>query len=100
MATPKRLLEQAQLAQGSSAPIAVLYKKMIEWEGARVGHYRLLPGEMPERVNRSNHVFVPLAGSITIEGKTSNGATLRRRRLVGDISVTPVGTCYSAHWET
>ncbi len=100
MATPKRLLEQARPAQASRTPIPVLYKKMIEWEGVRIGHFRVAPSVMPERVNSSNHVFVPLAGSITIEGKDRNGAPLRRRRTVGDISVTPIGTRYSAYWET
>jgi AraC family transcriptional regulator len=101
MTTTKRLFDPTQLAQVSRVPIPVIYKKMIEWEGVRIGHFRLLPGEMPERVHRSNHVFVPLAGSITIEGKTDSGAPLpRRRRTVGDISVTPVGTRYSAYWET
>jgi AraC family transcriptional regulator len=99
MATPKRLLDQTRLAHESRAPVSVLYKKTTEWEGVRIGHFRLPPGEMPERVNSSNHVFVPLAGSITIEGKTSNGAPLWRRRTVGDISVTPAGTRFSAHWE-
>ena len=99
MTTTKRTLDHTQLVPVSRAPIPVLFKKTLEWEGVRVGHFRVLPGEMPERVNRSNHVFVPLAGSITIEGQTDNGAPLRRRRTVGDISVTPVGTRYSAHWE-
>jgi AraC family transcriptional regulator len=100
MATPLRLLDQARQAQESRAPVSVLFKKITEWEGVRIGHFRVPPGEMPERVNRSNHVFVPLAGSLTIESKTGNGALLRRRRTVGDISVTPVGTRYSACWET
>lgn len=100
MATPQRLLDQARQVQESRAPVSVLFKQMIEWEGVRIGHFRVLPGEIPERVNRSNHVFVPLAGSLTIESKTSNGALIRRRRTVGDISVTPAGTRYSAFWET
>src|SRR5689334_17568989 len=100
MATPQRLLNQARQAQESRAPVSVLFKKMTEWEGVRIGHFRVLPGELPERVNRSHHVFVPLAGAITIESKTHDGQLMRRRRTVGDINITPVGTRYSAYWET
>lgn len=101
MTITKPLFNHRQLAQVSRVPIPVLFKKTLEWEGVRISHFRVLPGELPERVNRSNHVFVPLAGSIIIEGKTDDGAPLgRRRRTVGNISVTPVGTRYRAYWET
>lgn len=99
MATPQRLLNEAALAQDSHLPMPKMYGKTAEWEGVRVAHYRVEPGQLPTRVHKTHEVFVPLAGSVTIEGSGQDGAPARRRRVPGDISVTPAGIRYSAHWE-
>lgn len=99
MATPQRLLNESALARDSHLPMPKMYGKTAEWEGVKVAHYRVEPGQLPTRVHKTHEVFVPLAGSVTIEGNGEDGAPARRRRVPGDISVTPAGIRYSAHWE-
>lgn len=99
MATPQRLLSDARLAQASQIPMSKIFDKTVQWEGVKVDHFRLEPGEVSARVHKVHEVFVPLAGSVTIEGSGQDGAPARRRRVPGDISVTPAGIRYSAHWE-
>jgi AraC family transcriptional regulator len=99
MATPKHVLDVARLNQAAQVPGPVLFQKTTEWEGVKIAHYRLPPGETPERVHRTNQVFVPLSGAITILGRDEDGTLMERRRKVGEISVTPVGKRYWAHWE-
>lgn len=99
MATPLRLLNQSRLAQASNDQMPMLLEKTAQWEGVKIGHYRLGPGEVPARVHKTHEVFVPLAGAVTIEGDERDGAPVRRRRVPGEISVTPAGIRYSARWE-
>jgi hypothetical protein len=99
MATPQRLINQSRLAQASHVPMPKIFGKTAEWEGVKVAHYRIPPGELEPRVHKTHEVFVPIAGAVTIEGSGADGAPARRRRVPGDISVTPAGIRYSAHWE-
>ncbi len=99
MATPLRLINEARLAQSSNDLLPKLLEKTTQWEGVKIGHYRLGPGEVPPRVHKTHEVFVPLAGAVTIEGDERDGAPVRRRRVPGEISVTPAGIRYSARWE-
>ncbi|MCI0336364.1 MAG: AraC family transcriptional regulator [Acidobacteria bacterium] len=99
MAMPKSLIEESRLARETGVPSPYIFEKTIGWEGVKVGHYRVRPGEMSAHVHRNHHVFVPLDGSITIEDESKNGTTMIRRRKVGDISVTPAGASYSASWQ-
>jgi AraC family transcriptional regulator len=99
MATPKRLLDQSRLEEDSTLPVQMIFKKIVQWEGVKVGHYRIEPGQIPTRTIRTHDVFVPLFGAVTIEGHESNGSATLRRRTVGEISVTPAGSSYSAIWE-
>lgn len=104
MATPQRLLNQygqAQVRQPQTShkSLPMVFNKTVEWDGVRVQHYRVKPGQVSAHVHKRHEVFVPMAGSVTIEGNAEDGAPSRRRRTVGDISVTPAGVCYSAQWE-
>ncbi|MCI0660293.1 MAG: hypothetical protein L0220_04395, partial [Acidobacteria bacterium] len=76
-----------------------IFDKTVEWDGVRVGHYRVRPGKLPRRTQKNHHVFVPLVGSVTIEGEMENGTTMISRPGVGQISVTPAGVSYSADWQ-
>ncbi|MGE0886549.1 MAG: helix-turn-helix domain-containing protein [Blastocatellales bacterium] len=99
MATPLRLLNESRLAQASHVSMPKLFEKATQWDGVKVGHYRIGPGELPPRVHKTHEVFVPLAGAVTIESDEQDGAPASRRRVPGEISVTPAGIKYSAHWE-
>lgn len=99
MATPQRLLKESRLAEDTRIPGPKMFGKAVQWEGVKVAHYRVEPGELPTRVHKTHEVFVPMAGAVTIEGSGEDGAPARRRRVPGDISVTPAGIRYSAHWE-
>lgn len=99
MATPQRLINESRFAQKEHDHVPMIFQKSAEWEGVKVVHYRLEPGQVPSRTHNTHEVFVPLAGSVTIEGNGEDGAPARRHRKVGDISVTPAGIRYSAHWE-
>ena len=98
MATPQGFVVASRLLLDSQPPVPVIFERTVEWEGVKIGHYRVEPGRMPDRIHKTNLVFVPLSGSITIEGK-SEGPLTSRRRTVGDISVTPAGIRYGAHWD-
>ncbi len=99
MAIPKRLIDDYRLGKDGKDPSHMIFEKTTAWEGVRVGHYRVLPGHMPERSHKTHHIFVPLSGSVTIEGRMENSAFVTRRRGVGDVSITPAGMSYSATWE-
>src|SRR5262249_26769466 len=98
MATSQSSIIESRLAKDFQPPLPVIFKKTAEWEGVRIGHYRIEPGRLEDRSHKSTMVFVPLGGSITIEGKNEGSPTMRRR-TVGDISVIPAGIRYGAHWE-
>jgi AraC family transcriptional regulator len=70
----------------------------VEWEGVKVGHYRVSPGRLAGHYHKTNKVFVPLRGSVMIDGgpEMLPGAG---RRNVGDVSVSPPGLHYGAHWD-
>jgi AraC family transcriptional regulator len=99
MAMANGSIDERRLAGDSQERSYKIIDKTIEWEGVRVGHYRVRPGEMPKRVQKNHHVFVPLAGSVTIEGETEDGTPMIRSPSVGQISVTPAGVRYSANWQ-
>ena len=98
MAIQNRANAASGLAKIPEPPAPILFETSAEWEGVRVVHCRVGPGEMPEHRHRSNLVFVPLAGAVTIEGEGEEGRRVRRRRTVGEISVTPMGARYGAQW--
>lgn len=99
MATPKRLLDSSILEQDSQLPVLKIFEKSAQWEGVKIWHNRVGPGQVPTRIHKTHDVFVPLAGAVTIYGNEEDGALARRRRTVGEISVAPAGSSYSAHWE-
>lgn len=99
MGTPKSLITQSRIAQDSQIHVPFIFQRTEEWEGIKVGHYRLSPGQTPSRLHRTHQVFVPLAGSITLFDHEDDGRRVVRRRTVGEISVTPAGLRYSAEWE-
>lgn len=98
MATPKRQFgESDTVEKHDKAPM--VFQRLAHWEGVRISHYRVKPGQVPERTHKNHEVFIPLAGSVTINGREEDGVPPVRRRQVGEISVTPAGISYSAHWE-
>jgi AraC family transcriptional regulator len=99
MAMANSSIDERRLATDSQERSYKIFGKTVEWEGVRVGHYRVRPGEMPTRTHKNHHVFVPLAGSVTIEGETEDGTPMIRRPSAGQISVTPPGVRYSASWQ-
>jgi AraC family transcriptional regulator len=99
MAMVKSSIDEREWTIGSHDRSLKIIDRSIEWEGVKVGHYRVRPGEMPRRAHRNHHVYVPLAGSVTIEGWAEDGTTMIRRPRPGQISITPAGTRYSATWQ-
>jgi AraC family transcriptional regulator len=99
MIMANNLINERRLSADSQASSYKIFDKTVEWDGVRVGHYRVRPGELPRRTQKKHHVFVPLAGSVTIEGETENGTTMISRPGAGQISVTPAGVSYSANWQ-
>jgi AraC family transcriptional regulator len=99
MAMANSSIDERRLVGDSQERSYKIFGKTVEWEGVRVGHYRVRPGEMPARTHKNHHVFVPLAGSVTIEGETEDGTLMIRRPSAGQISVTPPGVRYSANWQ-
>jgi AraC family transcriptional regulator len=98
MATPERLIVTPRLVRDPQFSPETIFKRTAEWEGVKIGHYRVKPGRILDRIHRLTHVFVPLRGSITVEALDEpNPVSLRR--TVGDISVSPAGKRHGAHWE-
>lgn len=102
MATPQRFLnplhQSANQHQEHSSQFSVLYGRTLELEGVKVGHYRVTPGRLGGHYHKTNKVFVPLRGSVMIDGGAENMPGSGRRN-VGDISVSPPGIHYGAHWD-
>ena len=98
MATPERLIISSSPAQGSQSLTPIIFERTAEWEGAKVGYYRVAPGNVPERAHRLTQVFVPLSGSLIVEGR-DEGDPSPQCRTVGEISIAPAGKRYRAHWE-
>ncbi|HMX27851.1 MAG TPA: AraC family transcriptional regulator [Blastocatellia bacterium] len=99
MATPQRMIQNARLAQASEVPVPKMFGATAEWDGVKVAHYRVTPGELGSRIHKTHEVFIPIAGAITIESDAHRDTPMRRRRVPGEISVTPAGIRYSARWE-
>jgi AraC family transcriptional regulator len=99
MATSQRLLDQPDPVQDLHDHPPLIFDRSVRWDGVKVMHYRIEPGQVPERAHKTHEVFVPLAGAVTIYGSGNDGAPARRRRQVGEVSVTPAGIHYSAQWE-
>jgi AraC family transcriptional regulator len=99
MAMVKSSIDERKWTVGSDDQSLKIIDRSIAWEGVKVGHYRVRPGEMPRRTQRNHHVYVPLAGSVTIEGEAEDGTPMIRRPRPGQISVTPAGVKYSANWQ-
>lgn len=93
------LTDQLNAAPSVEEGMQVIFKRTATLDGVNVGHFRFAPGGISHHAHSKHQVFVPLAGSVTITGPDDRGAQLTRRRTVGDISVTPAGQQYSAHWE-
>jgi AraC family transcriptional regulator len=98
MATPKELLSSSGSEQAAPPPVRKIFEKKTKWEGVKIEHYRVAPGEVPVHTHRLHEVFVPFQGAVTIDGRDPQGVT-SRRRTVGEISVMPAGFSFSAHWE-
>ncbi len=79
--------------------LPMIFDRKLQWDGVRVHHYRLEPGHVPAHTHKRHEVFIPLAGSVTIENEERGGRLTRQRRTVGQISVTPAGTRYAARWD-
>src|SRR5262245_12487868 len=99
MAMANSSIAERSLAVNSHEASYKIFDKTIKWEGVKVGHYRLLPGEMPLHAHKLHHVYIPIAGSVTIEGEAKDGTLMVRRPVPGQISVTPIGARYSANWQ-
>lgn len=98
MATPQRLLVNPQARQPKASDSLMLFKNSTAWEGVKIGHYRVRPGQHEYRLQSTCEVFVPLAGTITIEGRNESGVLQRRSPAVGQVSITPQGIDFSANW--
>jgi AraC family transcriptional regulator len=100
MATPQAHLEamRAHHAQPEHR-IPKIYERLVKWEGVKIGHFRMPPGRIHEVGHFSHQVFVPLAGAVTITGRREDGLAQPQYRVPGEISVTPAGVKYCAHWE-
>jgi AraC family transcriptional regulator len=98
MAISESSIVTSRSARVSKYRVPVIFERTAEWEGVRIAHYRVAPGRTPERVHKVTQVFVPLSGSIIIEGRGEE-PQMPVRRTVGHVSITPGGKRYAAHWE-
>lgn len=98
MATPQRRLVNTQSKLHRTTDSLLLFKQSTTWPGVKIGHYRVRPGHLDYHLRHACEVFVPLAGTITIEGRNENGLVQRRSPAVGQVSITPHGLDFSADW--
>src|SRR5262249_55752220 len=100
MATPQKLINESSVSEASHVPVPMIFEKTAQWKGVKVGHYRIEPGQMPAFTLMADEIFVPLDGSVLIEGQEEDGAPSGRRRVAGGaISITPAGVRLSAEWD-
>ncbi|HEY8462386.1 MAG TPA: AraC family transcriptional regulator [Blastocatellia bacterium] len=95
MATPKRLIESGFARQRPR----YVFERSLSWPGVKVGHVRMLPGEMTNKQLNIHHIFIPLAGSYEGTMVATGGHVVHSARTVGQASIVPAGQQYSAVWK-
>lgn len=96
---PYGQLGSARSEQAIQSPVQMIFDRVAKWDGVKIQHCRVAPGQVPTRSHQTHDVFVPLAGAVTIEGLELDGTLVPRTRMIGDIGVLPAGSTYSAHWD-
>jgi AraC family transcriptional regulator len=68
------------------------------WGGVRLGHWRALPGELPERALPDHEIHIPISGSLTSSKQAADGS---RRACHGDarsVCIVPAGQPVTVRW--
>ena len=70
---------------------AVAYKRKAAWDGIRLEHCQLRPGELPAHTHREHVVLLSLSDGCKGELITSSGIGIRGTQTRGNICVLPSG---------
>jgi AraC family transcriptional regulator len=95
MATPKRLIE----SNHAQRETPYVFGRSLSWPGVKVGHVRMLPGEMANTQLGIHHIYIPLDGSYEGTMVVAGGHIVRKKRTIGQASIVPAGQQYQAVWK-
>ena len=85
-------MSSAQLSPESP----VILKRKAAWEGIRLEHCRLRPGELPEHCHREHVALVSLSEGYQGEIRTASGARIQGTQTRGSVCVLPSGLAHTA----
>ena len=74
-------------------------RRKASWEGIRLEHYRLPPGELPEHCHREHVVMISLSEGARVELRTATGSRISGTQHKGNVCVLPAGLEHTARLE-
>jgi AraC family transcriptional regulator len=77
----------------------VVLKRRANWEGIRVEHCHLRPGDLPEHCHREHVVLIALTGGYQGEIRTASGSLISGTQNRGNVCVLPSGLAHKARLE-
>lgn len=86
------------LAVTESQTLVVAYYA-ARWSGVRLGHWRALPGELPERTGAEHEINIPLSGSLTSMKHTAVGDRRPCHGNAESVCVVPAGQPVATSWQ-
>src|SRR4030095_1839985 len=69
-----------------------------QWDGIRLGHWRALAGEVPERTRPDHEINIPISGNFTSIKHTAAGSCRPDRANPGNICIIPAGQPVTVRW--
>lgn len=69
-----------------------------QWDGIRLGHWRALAGEVPERTRPDHEINIPISGNFTTSKHTAGGSCRSDRANAGNICIVPAGQPIAVRW--
>jgi AraC family transcriptional regulator len=80
----------------SQIPIVAYHA--AQWNGIRLGHWRALAGEVPERTRPDHEINIPISGNFTSNKYTAAGRCRSDRANARNICIVPAGQPIAVRW--
>lgn len=80
----------------SQTPVVAYHA--AQWDGIRLGHWRALAGEVPERTRPDHEINIPISGNFTSSKHTAAGSCRSDRGNAGNVCIVPAGQPVAVRW--
>jgi AraC family transcriptional regulator len=80
----------------SQTPVVAYHA--AQWNGIRLGHWRALPGELPERTRPDHEINIPISGNFTSSKHTAAGGYRSDHANAGKVCIVPAGQPIAVRW--